>query len=213
MRFLVALLVLANLILYLLAHRLPEPEGLDTPTINLPRVTRIEMLDSGETEQPDPDEGENAGCFRVSGFLSAAGARNWLVLAGLPSERHSIVRDGLVERPVFALVHSGERPPPPLDGRGLSAVEPFSFPHRTSAGALKTRFLFPDSALGAASSTYRSENKRGFALESDRVSFYSYALEGREQLRDAWSRQFPDGNSGKLEAESCESIAKQQQNP
>ncbi len=48
MRFLFAVLCLANLALFLLTARLPEPEADRTPEANLPRVEPIEVLEERE---------------------------------------------------------------------------------------------------------------------------------------------------------------------
>jgi len=54
-RILAACLILANLMLYLAVHRLPAVEPMATPEINLPRVTRIEILDSDRSASPSQE--------------------------------------------------------------------------------------------------------------------------------------------------------------
>ncbi|WP_133737107.1 hypothetical protein [Halospina denitrificans] len=196
--------------LYLLVHRLPAVEPLERPEINLPRVTRIEMLDS-ERSAPQPEDKESR-CFMIGGFLTWTGARNWLLLRGLPLSEHRIIRHGAVERSVLS-VHGPARDRfPPMPSTESTALEPFSL-LAEAEGALNREFLFSDSGSLALSSIYRIENKRGLTLESDRVSFYSYALVGDEGLREAWSQRFSGGYSGNLVPESCQGIAKQGQNP
>lgn len=208
MRIIVGILILANLTLFLLVQRLPEPEIAEPPTVNLPRVTRIEMLNSGSG-----DSSGETDCFRISGFLSPAGARNWLLLAGLPRDRYRITRNGFVQRPLFALVHpEGLRFPRPFTNQP-GTLTPSVFLARAPGGGLRRRFLFPDSGSIALSRLYGSETEENFSLESHRVSFYSFALEGGERVREAWSRGAAAARSGKLKAESCESIAKPGQNP
>lgn len=209
MRFLAALLVLANLILYLMVHRLPAVDPVTAPEINLPRVTRIEMLGSSSG---DPRASENqSSCFMIGGFLTPGGARNWLLLRGLPLGEHRIIRHGLVSRPVLSLreplVGAQSLPVP-----GQTTLDPNSSLIRAD-GTLSREFLFSDSGFLSGSSIYRTENKRSFALESERVSFYSYAIVGGAGLREAWSQRFAAGDSGNLVPESCQSIAKQGQNP
>lgn len=210
MRFLAALLILANLILYLLVNRLPEVESVAPPDINLPRVTRIELLDP---ERPASQDGkEQSRCFLIGGFLTPTGARNWLLLRGLPLTEHRIIRNGLVVRPVLSLYESGVDHSPFIPSRQPTTLQPFSSVIRAD-GQLRREFLFADSETLAASSVYRTENKRSLSLESDRVNFYSYAIVGGEGLHQAWSQRFAAGYSGNLTPESCQSVAKQGQNP
>lgn len=211
MRIIVGFLILANLALFLLVQRLPGPEAAEPPTVNLPRVTRIEMLNSGSAESSG--EGGETDCFRISGFLSPEGARNWLSLAGLPRDRYRITRNGPVQRPLFALIHpEGLHFPRPFANQS-TALTPSVFLERAPGGGLRRRFLFPDSGSIAPSMPYGSEMDEDFSLESHRVSFYSFALEGGERVREAWTSAAAAPRSGKLKAESCESIAKPGQNP
>ena len=209
MRFLAAVLVLANLGLYLMVNRLPEMEPVTAPEINLPRVTRIEKLDADRPDQQPPEAGSS--CFMVGGFLTPTGSRNWMLLRGLPVSRHRIIRHGLVSRPVLAFRSTGDRPPF-NEPEGSPSLAPRS--RLIESGGKPVReFLFGDSGSLFESPFYRTENKRSFALESERVTFYSYAIVGGEGLRKAWSQRFAAGDSGNLAPESCESIAKQGQNP
>ena len=206
MRFLAGLLVLANLMLYLVVHRLPALESATPPEINLPRVTRIETLGSGSPASQSREE--QGRCFMISGFLAPVGAKNWLLLRGLPLSGHRIIRYGQVDRHVLVIDGSAMGRPSPIVPAAQSALEPFMWVLKAE-GKLHRKFLFSDSGFLSASSIYSAENKRSFTLESDRVSFYSYAIVGDEGLRKAWSQRFGTGHSGNVAPESCQGIAKQ----
>jgi hypothetical protein len=196
--------------LYLAVHRLPAVEPMATPEINLPRVTRIEILDSDRSASPSQEN--ESRCFMIGGFVTWTGARNWLLLRGLPLSKHRIIRYGAFDRSLLSVHGSARDRFPLIPSTQSTTLEPFSLLVH-AGGEFNREFLFSDSESLAASSIYRIENKRGLTLESDRMSFYSYALVGDDGLREAWSQRFSSGYSGNLVPGSCQGIAKQGQNP